>query len=41
MTDEEKRELAEQLLRKNGYSDEEIAEILRYTSFGGEDVNQD
>lgn len=41
MTDEEKRELAERLLKKNGYSDEEIAEILRYTSFGVDDVNQD
>lgn len=41
MTDKEKRELAIELLRKNGYNDEEIAEILRYTTFGGEDVNQD
>lgn len=46
MNKQEKRELATRLLKQAGYNDDQIAEILRYTSFGEEpaevaDVNPD
>ena len=40
MTKEEKRELATKMLKKNGYTDEEIAEILRF-AFDGKNAEGD
>lgn len=40
MTKKEKRELATKMLKKNGYSDEEIAEILRF-AFDGKKAEDD